>query len=128
MTTAPEQLKIVITANDCRRDTFRCGGHGGQNVQKRDTGVRFTHAESGAVGECTEHRTQLQNEKVAWRKMASHPKFQLWCKMQLAAKEQGFRDMERKVDSMLMEKNLKVELSPEKCVPGEAHCDKGALR
>jgi len=121
-------IRVVVTAKDCRRDTFRSGGKGGQNVNKRDTGVRFTHEPSGAVGESREERSQVQNERTAWRRMANHPKFLLWCKMQLAAKEQGYLDIERKVDSMLEPENLHVELAPEKCVPGEASCDKDAIR
>jgi protein subunit release factor B len=119
-----KQIKIVVTAKDCRRETFRCGGAGGQNVNKRDTGVRFVHEQSGAVGESCDQRSQGQNEKLAWRRMASSPKFQLWCKMQLAAKEQGYQDMERKVDAMLVPDKLRVELEPKKCAPGEAYCDK----
>jgi protein subunit release factor B len=59
-------------------DTFRSGGPGGQNQNVRDTGVRFTHHASGAVGESREHRYQWQNKKTAWKRMAEHPKFKIW--------------------------------------------------
>lgn len=121
-------VRIVVTAKDCRRETFRCGGSGGQNVNKRDTGVRFTHEPSGAVGESREERSQVQNERTAWRRMANHPKFTLWCKLQMAAMTEGYATLDRKVDAMMADANLKVELSPEKCVPGETVCDKDAIR
>ena len=51
-------------------DTFRCSGPGGQNINKRDTGVRLTHIESGLSAECREHRTQKQNRDAAFYKLA----------------------------------------------------------
>jgi protein subunit release factor B len=104
------KARVTITQVDCVRETFRCGGNGGQNVNKRDTGVRFRHAPSGAVGESREQRTQLQNERAAWLKLANHPKMKLWTRLQLAAQEQGFRDLDAKVDRMMTEENLRVEL------------------
>lgn len=115
-------MKVVVTVNDCRRDTFRCGGSGGQNVNKRDTGVRFTHEPSGAVGEGREHRTQQQNERAAWRRMAEHPKFVLWSKMQLAAMEEGYATAERKVDALMAPENLREEQGCD-CKRGETFCD-----
>ena len=102
--------RVTVTAADCRRETFRCGGAGGQNVNKRDTGVRFVHEPSGAVGEGREHRTQQQNERAAWRRLAAHPKLQLWLRMRLAALEEGYRSAEAKVDAMMDERHLQVEL------------------
>jgi protein subunit release factor B len=104
------RAKGVVTAKDCRRDTFRSGGNGGQNANKRDTGVRFTHLPSGAVGESREERSQVQNERTAWRRMAEHPKFQLWARMQLAAQEEGYRTIEARVDALLAPENLEAEI------------------
>lgn len=67
-----------VTIHDCRVDTFRSGGKGGQNQNKRDTGVRIVHEESGAVGESRQERSQLQNKKAAFHRMAHSDKFQLW--------------------------------------------------
>lgn len=61
---------LTLNKKDFRRDTFRCGGNGGQNVNKVETGVRYTHIESGISGECREHRTQGQNDKVAFQRCA----------------------------------------------------------
>lgn len=102
--------KVTVTQSDCIRETFRCGGNGGQNVNKRDTGVRFRHPPSGAVGESREQRSQLQNEKVAWRRMGESKDFQVWARLQLAMIEEGFRNVERKVDMLLTPENLTVEV------------------
>lgn len=74
---------LSVTLADCRVDTFRSGGKGGQNQNKRETGVRIVHEPSGAVGESREERSQLQNKKTAFRRMAGHPKFRLWLNREL---------------------------------------------
>lgn len=71
-----------VTLADCRVDTFRAGGKGGQNQNKRDTGVRIVHEPSGAVGESREERSQLQNKKKAFVKMANSQKFRQWVHLQ----------------------------------------------
>jgi len=76
------ELIVSVTRKDCDRQTFRGSGPGGQHRNKRDTGVRWIHRESGARGEASEKKSQHQNERVAWRRMAESPKFQLWLKMQ----------------------------------------------
>lgn len=69
---------LTVTKKDCIRQTFRCGGKGGQNVNKVETGVRFIHEPSGARGESREHRTQHQNEREAWVRMVNTPAFRYW--------------------------------------------------
>jgi RF-1 domain len=92
------QLIFSVTIHDCEVQTFRCGGHGGQNVNKVSTGVRVIHHPSGARGEGRETRSQLQNKRSAFLKMAAHPKFKVWLNRQLwhgtiAPEEKARRDM-----------------------------------
>lgn len=61
---------FTVTRKDIRRDTFRCGGPGGQNQNKRDTGVRLTHISTGISAESREQRSQHQNERLALHKLA----------------------------------------------------------
>jgi protein subunit release factor B len=68
----------IVTKKDLRIDTFRPGGNGGQKMQKTSSGVRITHIESGAVGESTDTRSYAENRKIAFRRMAKHPKFERW--------------------------------------------------
>lgn len=82
--TAPsERTKILsVTLADCETQTFRAGGSGGQNQNKRDTGVRIIHHPSGARGESREERSQLQNKKAAFKRMAESSAFRAWVRRQ----------------------------------------------
>lgn len=111
-----------ITPQDCREERYRGSGAGGQNRNKRDTGVRFTHEPSGAVGESEAQRSQLQNRQEAFRKMAKSARFIMWAKAQGQARIEGHGTLERKVDGLMSENNLRVELGVD-CAPGETICD-----
>ncbi|MBK8021672.1 MAG: peptide chain release factor 1 [Chloroflexi bacterium] len=60
-----DEVDVSINMNDIRRDTFRAGGAGGQNVQKNETAIRLTHAPSGIVVAVQDERSQKQNEERA---------------------------------------------------------------
>ena len=66
-----------VTLKDCEVQTFRSGGKGGQNQNKRDTGVRIIHHPSGARGEARDERSQLLNKRLAFKRMADHPLFRV---------------------------------------------------
>jgi hypothetical protein len=97
---------LSVSIHDCEVQTFRCGGKGGQNVNKVSTGVRVIHHPSGARGEGREERSQLQNKKSAFRKMVAHPKFKIWLNQQLWHK--GIVP-EQRVEKDMNPANLKVE-------------------
>ena len=78
-----KELAFSVTLKDCDVQTFRAGGKGGQNQNKRDTGCRIIHRASGAVGESREERSQLQNKRNAFRRMAGTEKFKRWVERQL---------------------------------------------
>lgn len=71
------ELLFSVTLKDCDVQTFRAGGKGGQNQNKRDTGVRIIHRASGARGEARDERSQLQNKRLAFKRMAEHPLFRV---------------------------------------------------
>ena len=99
---------LSVTAADCELQTFRCGGKGGQNQNKRDTGVRYIHHPSGARGESREERTQWQNRKIAWRRMVESPAFQLWLRRTLG--QQAAIEAEATRYSEIHEDEVKVEV------------------
>lgn len=114
-----EKKKIFsLTKKDFRVDTFRAGGKGGQKQNKTDSGVRITHIASGVACESREERSQNANKKKALNKLIAHPKFKTWIRVQAAMVEQGYIDVEDKVNKMLNEKNLKIEFfeTEEECL------------
>ena len=53
----------------CRVETFRVSGPGGQHRNRTDTAVRLTHEPSGVTAQASERRSQLQNRHRALRRL-----------------------------------------------------------
>jgi protein subunit release factor A len=103
------QRVIRVTIKDCTVQTFRSGGKGGQNQNKRDTGVRVIHPPSGARGESREERSQLQNKRAAFVRMAESPEFQTWIRL---AHARAVGSIEAAVDDAMRPENLLIETEP----------------
>lgn len=61
----------VNIEKDIKFERFHCGGNGGQNVNKVETGVRLIHIPTGITVESTAERSQHLNRKDAMRKLTA---------------------------------------------------------
>ena len=107
------QLLFSVTKKDLKIEYYKASGKGGQNRNKRETAVRITHPDSGAVANASEQRNQHQNLKVAFKRLVGSEKFKQWLKIETSRQTQNVVEMEKQinawVEEQMQDKYLKVE-------------------
>jgi hypothetical protein len=66
---APYALSDADLLAQCRVDTFRSGGAGGQHTNKTASAVRLTHLPTGTVVQSQDERDRLRNQHDALRRL-----------------------------------------------------------
>ena len=62
-------LPDVQLLAQCREDTVRAGGPGGQHVNRTASAVRLVHLPTGTTVQCQDHRERLRNHRQALQAM-----------------------------------------------------------
>jgi hypothetical protein len=108
-----KELLFSVTKNDFVWTYFRASGAGGQHRNTTDSAVRCQHKFSGALGICSEEREQSRNKVTAFKRCVGSPKFQIWLKLKVSEMLMD-EPIDVKLDKLMDNKNLKVEVKDEK--------------
>ena len=65
------EAEPVDMSEDIRIESYHCGGHGGQNVNKVESGIRVIHIPTGITVTSTRERSQYLNKQDALRKLGA---------------------------------------------------------
>lgn len=105
----PREHLFSVTEADCRFDYFRGSGKGGQKRNKTSNAVRCIHRASGAVGRAEDTRSQLQNKRLAFKRMIESPAFKRWHRLEVARATGRAEEAKEAVERSMRPGNLRVE-------------------
>ncbi len=99
-----------ITAKDCEWSYTRGTGAGGQKRNKTSSAVHCIHKASGAHGYSESSRSQLDNRKEAFRKMAETDKFKKWIHIEYMKRTGEHYEVERQIQASLNRVKVEVKI------------------
>lgn len=104
-----KELLFSVTAKDCEWSYTKGTGAGGQKRNKTSSAVHCTHRPSGAHGYSEASRSQHDNKREAFVKMAESKEFQKWNRMEAMRRMGVLDEINHKVDQEMLY-NTKIEI------------------
>lgn len=104
------EILFSVTAKDCDWQYFKAPGPGGQKKNKTSSAVRCIHRASGAVGQATESRSQHENRRVAFTRMAQTEAFKRWHKIEVARRTGAAAAIEDEVNYLMQDRFIRTEV------------------
>ena len=108
MKTQTVEPLFSVTAKDCEWSYTKGTGAGGQKRNKTSSAVHCSHRKSGAHGYSEASRSQLDNRRDAFKKMAESDKFQTWAKLEMMKRTGEALEIERWLEREI--KKIKIEI------------------
>lgn len=103
--------KLLFTQSKDKGDfimqPFKGSGKGGQKRNKTMSACRIIHPKSGAVSECQEERSFVQNRKKAFKRLLETKEYKGWQEKEIARHLGKFASIEDDVEREM--KNIKIE-------------------
>ena len=103
-----------LTKKDFEIQTFSAGGKGGQNQNRRSTGVRVIHGASRASGEGRDSRSQEANRRSAFLRCVGSREFKDWHRAEVCRRLGYEAKAEKAAEAAMTPQNLKVEVRTER--------------
>ena len=103
------QLLFSVTRDDCEWSYTRGTGSGGQKKNKTSSAVHCHHRPSGAHGYSEASRSQADNRRDAFVKMANTEKFRVWNRMEALRRMGVLADIDARV-AREMALNTRLEI------------------
>lgn len=106
-----KEILFSITASDCEWSYTKGTGTGGQKKNKTSSAVHCMHRPSGAHGYSEASRSQLDNKREAFVKMANSKEFKEWHKMETMRRNGQMAVIDAAVEKSM--KKVKIEVHDE---------------
>lgn len=106
-----KEILFSITASDCEWSYTKGTGSGGQKKNKTSSACHCMHRPSGAHGYSEASRSQLDNKRDAFVKMANTKEFKEWHKMETMRRNGQMAVIDAKVEQEI--KKIKIEVHDE---------------
>ena len=103
-----KQLLFSVTAADCDWSFTKGTGAGGQKRNKTSSAVHCTHRVSGAAGYSEGSRSQLDNKREAFERMATTERFKTWHRLECMRRSGQMAEVDRIVEREM--KKVRVDV------------------